>query len=199
MLVQGRSVSGADDIAALLHGRVTKWVKSSGDRMQADRIVGLFPAAVGVTDQDVVQGLRERRELIERRARSLTMTALEDRQPWALRFGRPPADADGREDWLRRLDTIAAYRDRWQVSGNAFFGTEPAFTRTDGSASGRAACGLGCVGRYTDRQLVGKRPRGDQRPRTRIQLAHLAGPIRPSLWGDGHPLSCDRYWLGLIP
>jgi len=78
-LVRGRIVSSADDIAALLHGRVTKWIKSSGDRMRANRIVGLFPAAVGVTDQDVVQGLQERRELIEQRARSLTMSALEDR------------------------------------------------------------------------------------------------------------------------
>jgi hypothetical protein len=124
-LVRGRIVRSADDIAALLHGRVTKWIKSSGDRMQADRIVGLFPATVGVTDQDVVQGLQERRELIEQRARSLTMTALGDHQPWTLKFGRPPADADGLEDWLRRLDTIAAYRDRWQVSGNAILGAEP--------------------------------------------------------------------------
>jgi hypothetical protein len=124
-LVQGRSLSSADDIAALLHGRVTKWIKSSGDRMQADRIVGLFPASVGVTDQDVIQGLHERRELIAQRARSLTMTALEEGQPWTLRFGRPPADARGLEDWLRQLDTIAAYRDRWQVSGNAILGAEP--------------------------------------------------------------------------
>jgi len=125
MLVQGRSLSSADDIAALLHGRVTKWINSSGDRRQADRIVGLFPASVGVTDQDAVQGLQERAELIEQRARSLTMTALEEGQPWTLRFGRPPADARGREDWLRRLDTIAAYRDRWQVGGNAIMGGEP--------------------------------------------------------------------------
>jgi len=124
-LVRGRIVSSADDIAALLHGRVTKWIKSSGDRMRANRIVGLFPAAVGVTDQDVVQGLQERRELIEQRARSLTMSALEDRQPWTLKFGRPPADPVRLEDWLRRLDTIAAYRDRWQVSGNAIMGGEP--------------------------------------------------------------------------
>src|SRR5674476_1667673 len=106
-------------------GRVTKWIKSSGDRMQADRIVGLFPATVGVTDQDVVQGLQERRELIEQRARSLTMTALQEGQPWTLKLGRPPADARGREDWLRQLDTIAAYRDRWQVGGKAIMGGEP--------------------------------------------------------------------------
>jgi hypothetical protein len=53
------------------------------------------------------------------------MTALEDRQPWTLKFGRPPADPVRLEGWLRRLDTIAAYRDRWQVSGNAIMGGEP--------------------------------------------------------------------------
>ena len=124
-LVQGRSVSSANDIAALLHGRVTKWIKSADGRRQQDSIAGLGPAVVGVTDPDVEQALQERRTLIEQRARSVTMTALEDRQPWTLQFGRPPADPVRREDWLRRLDTIAAYRDRWQVSGNAIMGGEP--------------------------------------------------------------------------
>ena len=53
------------------------------------------------------------------------MSALEDRQAWTVKFGRPPADPVRLEDWLRRLDTIAAYRDRWQVSGNAILGGEP--------------------------------------------------------------------------
>jgi hypothetical protein len=124
-LVQGRSVSSADDIAALLHGRVTKWIRSASGRRQSDSIVGLGPAAVGVTHPDIKQALQERRTLIEQSARALTMTALEDRQPWALQFGWPPADPVRLEDWLRRLDTIAAYRDRWQVSGNAIMGGEP--------------------------------------------------------------------------
>jgi hypothetical protein len=124
-LVQGRSVSSADDIAALLHGRVTKWIESADGRRQSDSIVGLGPAVVGVTDPDTEQALQDRRALIEQRVRSLTMSALEDRQPWVTQLGRPPADPVRLEDWLRRLDTIAAYRDRWQVSGNAILGGEP--------------------------------------------------------------------------
>jgi len=124
-LVQGRSVSSADDIAALLHGRVTKWIESAGGHRQSDSIVGLGPAVVGVTDPDMEQALQDRRALIEQRVRSVTMSALEDRQPWTLQFGRPPADPVRLEGWLRRLDTIAAYRDRWQVSGNAIMGGEP--------------------------------------------------------------------------
>jgi len=114
-LVQGRSVSSADDIAALLHGRVTKWIKSSNDRMRANRIVGLFPAAVGVCDPDMERALEDRRALIEQRARALTLSAFEQGQPWVLQLGPPSADPARREDWLSGLDTVAAYRDHWQV------------------------------------------------------------------------------------
>jgi hypothetical protein len=64
-------------------------------------------------------------ELLRQRPSRQKRGALEDRQPWTLKFGRPPADPVRLEDWLRRLDTIAAYRDRWQVSGNAMLGGEP--------------------------------------------------------------------------
>jgi hypothetical protein len=33
-LVQGRTVNSADDVAALIHGRVTKWLESASDRVQ---------------------------------------------------------------------------------------------------------------------------------------------------------------------
>jgi AAA domain len=124
-LVQGRTISSADDIAAVLHGRVTKWIKSSSERMQANRIVGHFPPAIGVTNPDMVQALQDRRGLIEQRARALTLAALEQRQPWTLNLGRPPADPARREDWLRRLDTVAAYRQRWQVNAGAVLGERP--------------------------------------------------------------------------
>ena len=124
-LVQGRTISSADDIAALLHGRVTKWLKAAGGLRQPDRIVGHFPPAIGVTDPDMVQALQDRRGLIEQRARALTLAALEQRQTWTLKLGRPPSDPVHREDWLRRLDTVAAYRQRWQVNAGAVLGEEP--------------------------------------------------------------------------
>jgi hypothetical protein len=124
-LVQGRSVDSADDIAALIHGRVTKWIESAGGRRQAERVVGILPAAMGVTDPDMVKALEDRRRLIEQRARALTLAAIEQRQPWALGLGQPPANPVRREDWLRRLDTVAAYRERWQVNAEAVLGGEP--------------------------------------------------------------------------
>jgi hypothetical protein len=124
-LIQGRTLTSADDLASLIHGRVTKWIESAGDRMQADRIVGLFPAAGRVNARDVDRALQERRTLIEENARTLVLNALRRPDPWILSIGRPPADPVRREEWLRRLDSIAAYRDWWQVSGNAILGIAP--------------------------------------------------------------------------
>ncbi|MHB8188424.1 MAG: MobF family relaxase, partial [Dermatophilaceae bacterium] len=124
-LVQGRTISSADDIAALLHGRVTNWLESAGGRWSADLILGLFPAAVGVCDPDMERALEDRRALIEQRARALTLSAFEQRQPWVLQLGRPPADPARREAWLGRLDTVAAYRQRWQVNSGAVLDSEP--------------------------------------------------------------------------
>jgi conjugative relaxase-like TrwC/TraI family protein len=124
-LVQGRTISSADDIAALLHGRVTKWLGSAGARRPRDLIVGLFPAAVGVCNPDMEKALQNRRALIEQRARALTLSAFEQRQPWVLRLSRPSADPARREEWLRGLDTVAAYRDLWQGNAGAVLGEGP--------------------------------------------------------------------------
>jgi conjugative relaxase-like TrwC/TraI family protein len=141
-LVQGRSISSADDVAALLHGRVTKWIGSADGRRQPDSIVGIGPAAVRVTDPDIEQALRRRRTLIEQRARSLTLNALQMGDPWTLGVGRPPADPARREQWLRALDTVAAYRERWQVRGLAVLGTEP---RTHEQQAHREAAQLASI------------------------------------------------------
>jgi hypothetical protein len=124
-LVTGRTVSSADDIAAMLHGRITKRIESAGSRQNADRIVGLLPATPGVTAPDMVHALDDRRTMIEQGTRSLTLKAIESRQPWAMQLGRPPADQDRRDEWLRYVDTVTAYRDRWQVNGGVVLGGEP--------------------------------------------------------------------------
>jgi hypothetical protein len=63
--------------------------------------------------------------LIEHRTRSLTLEAIEHNQPWVMQFGPPPADSTRREDWLRQLGIIAAYRDRWQVNAGVVLGGKP--------------------------------------------------------------------------
>ena len=124
-LVRGRTVTTADDIAAVLHGRVTKWLNAAGGHDQAERIVGLFPATTSITDPDTAKALRDRRTLIEQNVRTLVLEALQGRDLWTHRLGAPPPNPVLREDWLRRLDTIAAYRDLWQVGGDQILGAEP--------------------------------------------------------------------------
>jgi conjugative relaxase-like TrwC/TraI family protein len=124
-LVNGRTLSSADDVAAVLHGRVDKWIRTSGSprRAAADRIVGLFPRLAGVTDPDLARALADRQELIDQRAREMATAAIENRQPWAAQLGLPPSDPFRREVWLRRLDTVAAYRERWGITDRACLGT----------------------------------------------------------------------------
>jgi hypothetical protein len=128
-LVNGRTLSSADDVAAVLHGRVDRWVQASSlqGRVAADRIVGLFPRLAGVVDPDMARALGDRQTIIEQRAREVATTAVENRQPWAARLGSPPSDPVRCELWLRRLDTVAAYRERWGITDRTILGTrEPA-------------------------------------------------------------------------
>jgi len=124
-LVSGRTLASADDVAAVLHGRVDRWIQASSpqQRLAADPIVGLFPRLSGVTDPDMARALDDRQKLIEQRAREVATTAVDNRQPWAARLGSPPSDPFRRELWLRRLDTIAAYRERWGINDRTVLGT----------------------------------------------------------------------------
>ena len=123
-LVNGRTLSSADDVAAVLHGRVDRWIQASGRQRHAtaDRIVGLFPRLSGMTDPEMARALEDRQTLIEQRAREVATTAVENRQPWAAQLGSPPSDPVRRELWLRRLDTVAAYRERWGITDRTVLG-----------------------------------------------------------------------------
>jgi conjugative relaxase-like TrwC/TraI family protein len=120
-LVQGRTLAGAEDVGSVLHGRVDRWLEASGGRrVPADRfIAGLIPAAADVQDDDMRRALAERAETMERRARDLAERAIARAEPWAAQLGPAPADPLEREAWLRDVTTVAAYRDRWAVSGRA--------------------------------------------------------------------------------
>jgi hypothetical protein len=166
-LVQGRTLTSADDIAAVLHGRITKWLNAAGSQHQPERIVGLFPATTSITDPDTAQALRDRRTLIEQNARTLLLEAL-GRDLWTLRLGAPPTNPDLREDWLRRLDTIATYRDLWQVSGHEILGPEP---RTREQAAQRQAA-QGALSAASD---------GGPTPNSMIETRELSPGLEPGL------------------
>jgi conjugative relaxase-like TrwC/TraI family protein len=123
-LANGRTLSSADDVAAVLHGRVDRWIRASDPQRPAPalRIVGLFPRLCGVTDPDMARALDDRQTLLEQRAREAVTTAVENRQPWAAQLGSPPSDPVRLKVWLSRLDTVAAYRERWGITDRTILG-----------------------------------------------------------------------------
>ena len=123
-LVAGRSLTDALDVAAVLHGRIDRWKQAaSGRRRVAGQLVaGLIPRVRGITDPEMARALTERDQAMERRARTLACQAIETRQGWVQRLGPAPDDADHQETWLREVSTIAAYRDRWHLTGSAAIG-----------------------------------------------------------------------------
>jgi hypothetical protein len=121
-LVAARSFDDAQDVAAVLHGRVERWSQPARSRRQGtgNLIVGLIPRAERVSDPDLASALLERDQAMEQRARILAEQAIEERAAWVRRLGTAPADPIGRERFVRQISVVAAYRDRWHVTaGNA--------------------------------------------------------------------------------
>ena len=119
-LVAVRSLDEADDPAAVLHGRVERWVQTAGStrRTGTNFIAGLIPRASGVKDRDMARALDERDEALQRRARELAEQALEQGQAWVRRLGIPPVDPQARQQWVEAISTVAAYRDRWNIGSD---------------------------------------------------------------------------------
>jgi hypothetical protein len=120
-LVAARGMNGADDIAAVLHGRLDRYAEAAGTRRQTvtDLIAGLVPRAKGVTDPDMAEALHERDEAMERRAAALAAQAVERKVPWLRRLGTQPDDPAARTAWMYQVRVVAAYRERWNLTGLA--------------------------------------------------------------------------------
>jgi conjugative relaxase-like TrwC/TraI family protein len=125
-LVAGRSLADAEDVAAVLHGRVDRWTRATSSRRRAadNLIAGLIPRAEGVSDPDMAQALAERDQAMESHARTLAEQAVEGRHPWVQRLGTPPSEPTRRERWMREVSTVAAYRDRWHITSQRAIGTD---------------------------------------------------------------------------
>lgn len=129
-LVRGRGLAGANDSAAVLHGRVDRWIEASGSgRPPKDNLIaGIIPAAQRITDPDMALALEERAAAMAARARTLAEQAIEESVPWARPLGPVPVDPLRRDAWLTEVTTVAAYRDRWHVSGRPPVGDPEAGT-----------------------------------------------------------------------
>lgn len=144
-LVGARGFGDADDIAAVLHYRVVKATtrpSGSGRARKAPRLIaGLIPEATGTMPTELRQALTERRDLIEARADALLDTALTEKHKWITKLGVQPKQARAAQAWRNAVRTIAAYRDRYGITGPAPLGA-PAETETQRLDAARARAAL---------------------------------------------------------
>ena len=117
-LVRTRTLSDAADLAALLHGRVEKWIDGFGSSRTQDQnlIIGLVPRALNVSDPDIDKALVERENSMEIRAIELVEQAIISNAQWIAALGPPRGSQSGKTFWLRIASTIAAFRDFWNIS-----------------------------------------------------------------------------------
>ncbi|MCJ1703464.1 MobF family relaxase [Rathayibacter sp. VKM Ac-2926] len=160
-LVRARAFGDADDIAAVLHYRVARATTrpaGSGRARKAPRLIaGLIPEATGTMSAEFRQALAERQELIEARASVILDTALEDGDSWVAGVGAPPKNARAAAAWRRHLLTVAAYRDRYGVTGFAPLGA-PAESDAQKLDAARASAALGRARSLADREQSGQDP-----------------------------------------
>ena len=127
-VVAQRDLADADDVAAVLQHRLRLVTSANGNRGGAAPaaqpfIAGLVPEAVGEMATAMREALDERKILLEARATALAETAMLERPAWILRMGEPPTSPSTRRPWIAAVATIAAYRDRYQITSNLPLGS----------------------------------------------------------------------------
>ncbi|MGR6612324.1 MobF family relaxase [Kocuria rhizophila] len=144
-LVGARGFGDADDIAAVLHYRVARAIArpaGAGRARKAPRLIaGLVPEAAGAMPSEMRRALTERRNLIETRAEALLDTALTEKHEWITKLGPPPKQARAAQAWRYTARTVAAYRDRYGITGPAPLGA-PAETEAQKLDAARARAAL---------------------------------------------------------
>lgn len=129
VVVAEKSLYGVGDLGAVLRHRIqqatTPRTGSTRPQRAPRLIAGLIPEAVGIHDEDMRRGLAERASLIVERARALAEAAAADRAPWLRELGTPPAAGRARTNWLRHVETVACYRDRYAITADSAIGGQP--------------------------------------------------------------------------
>ena len=123
--VDVRSLQDAGDVAAVLHHRVVKATDEQEGTGEPDLIVGLIPAAKCEMPNGIRTALDERRELMETRVRTLAINAVRTGEAWVRQLGEEPILGDAAGSWLRQVVIVAAYRDRYDITGDDPIGPDP--------------------------------------------------------------------------
>jgi conjugative relaxase-like TrwC/TraI family protein len=172
-VLRAGSLDGAKDPAAVLQARLARLIaaRAGGTRpRQSPRyLAGLIPQATGPMPADMRRTLTELAKLIEQRADALTQQAIEGREPWVRRLGSPRSAPARHADWQRQLRTVAAYRDRYGLSGSDPLGQAAEQPGPAARPPGGRARRPGSPGRgYPERRATARaRPANRHRPRPR--------------------------------
>lgn len=128
-LTAARGFGDADDIAAVLHHRLTRatsGLAGSGRSRKPPRLIaGLIPEATGSMTAEMGKALTERRELIRQRADAILDQAVTNQEEWVQELGRAPEEAKAATLWRRQARTVAAYRDRYSITTPTPLGPAP--------------------------------------------------------------------------
>lgn len=119
---QRHLLDAADPCAVVL----TRLARDNRRRVRPSRrpaalIAGLIPPALGPMLEDVRESLEERAHLIEERATTLARTAIRNRAGWVQRTGCD-LTLYGHESVPRELVAVAAYREKYGITGSAPLG-----------------------------------------------------------------------------
>lgn len=121
----------AQDPTAILCNRIATAIArdaAAGRSRKTPRmVVGLIPKAVGPMAADMRQALEERIDLIKGRASAVLDEALLAGDAWTRDLGAIP-NRSVASGWKDSARTVAAYRDRYAISGASALGRHPQTT-----------------------------------------------------------------------
>jgi hypothetical protein len=118
ILVTGRSFEDADDVASVLHYRISRYMTGVGypNSPASELVAGIFPRPSRITNPDIVLALNDRADAIEQRAHQLATIAIERSDTWVQDFGDAPDAGELYERWVVEVAAGAAYLDRWGIN-----------------------------------------------------------------------------------
>lgn len=135
-LVAIRDFRDADDPAAVLHARLVRAVDPGVGKGRAPGrfIAGLLPDASGQMSESMRTALDERRAEIERRAIAVLDRSIASRATWTRELSSgDPALAAADSSWRAHAIVVAAFRDRYGITGDAL-SREPGMRSTPSHA-----------------------------------------------------------------
>jgi len=146
-LVAARTMVGAVDVAAVLHGRLTQYIDNTTTtrrvRTSPRYILDLIPQVTDRLDPAMASAIQERIDAILTRARDLLTQAVANHEPWIATLGTRPTDPLAARRWDDSALAIAAYRDAWAVTAHEPLGDPSTLIQRQDAARIAALIGVG--------------------------------------------------------